>query len=154
MVEARVERADLMRDSFILSTDRVTKSFGRAEVVRQLNLCVPQRSIYGFLGPNGAGKTTTIQMVLGLMRPDRGEIKLFGLPIAASRKAILKKVRALFEEPAVYPHLLDMARLVGLQHRDTVQIFWSAAQLVLVSVGGAIVVTALAVWDFHRQEAM
>lgn len=54
--------------------------------------------------------------------------------------------------PWLYP--LDMARLVGLQHRDTVQSFWSAGHLVLVSVGGAIVVTALAVWDFHRREAM
>lgn len=100
-----------MNDSIILSAERVTKSFGRAEVVKQLNLCVPPRSIYGFLGPNGAGKTTTIRMLLGLMRPDRGEIKLFGLPIGSSRRAILRKVGALFEEPAVYPHLTGKENL-------------------------------------------
>ena len=54
--------------------------------------------------------------------------------------------------PWLYP--LDMARLVGLQHRDTVQTFWSIQHLLAVAVGGAVVVTALAVWDFSRRETM
>lgn len=100
-----------MSESFLLTTQNVTKSFGRTQVVSELNLCVPAGTIYGFLGPNGAGKTTTIRMLLGLIRPDHGDISLFGLDIASSRKAILNRVGALFEEPAVYPHLTGKENL-------------------------------------------
>ncbi|HYL65173.1 MAG TPA: ABC transporter ATP-binding protein [Candidatus Methylomirabilis sp.] len=91
-------------------------------MVCELSLRVPQGSIYGFLGPNGAGKTTTIRMLLGLMRPDHGEVRLFGLHMASQRKAILRKVGALFEEPAVYPHLTGrenlqvLTRLTHIRH--------------------------------------
>ncbi|HYL65172.1 MAG TPA: ABC transporter permease [Candidatus Methylomirabilis sp.] len=58
--------------------------------------------------------------------------------------------------PKIWPWLypLDAARIFGLQHRDTIQNFWSMRQLVLVSVVGAAVVTVLAIWDFNRRETM
>ena len=111
-----------MDDPFILATERVTKSFGGSPVVSELNLRVPRGGIYGFLGPNGAGKTTTIRMLLGLMRAEHGEVTLFGLEISSHRKAILRRVGALFEEPAVYPHLTGrenlqvLTRLTNIPH--------------------------------------
>lgn len=89
----------------------MTKNLGGTPVVNEVSLRVPPGSIYGFLGPNGAGKTTTIRMLLGLMRPDQGEVELFGLPISSHRKTILKNVGALFEEPTVYPHLTGRENL-------------------------------------------
>lgn len=113
-----------MSDPFLLTTERVTKSFGLSRVVSELNLRVPQGSIYGFLGPNGAGKTTTIRMLLGLMRPDHGEVVLFGLRVCSQRKAILKKVGALFEEPAVYPHLSGRENLQVLTRLTCIRGSW------------------------------
>jgi len=54
----------------IVKTSALTSCYGRIKAVDNINLLVPERSIFGFLGPNGAGKTTTIRLLLGLMRPD------------------------------------------------------------------------------------
>jgi ABC-2 type transport system ATP-binding protein len=56
----------------------VCKSFGETHAVSNLNVKVPAGAIYGFLGPNGAGKTTTIRMMMNIIRPDSGQISLFG----------------------------------------------------------------------------
>jgi ABC-2 type transport system ATP-binding protein len=63
---------------YVVRTDHLTKYFGRKCVVRDLNLCVPRGSIFGFLGRNGSGKTTSLRMLLGLMRPTRGSASVFG----------------------------------------------------------------------------
>ncbi|HET8689856.1 MAG TPA: ABC transporter ATP-binding protein, partial [Candidatus Saccharimonadales bacterium] len=62
-----------------LSIEHLTKTYGRARGVSDINLTVQAGEIFGFLGPNGAGKSTTINTVLDLLRPDEGRIKLFGL---------------------------------------------------------------------------
>lgn len=56
----------------------VSKSFGANQIIRKLNMSVPEHSIYGFIGQNGAGKTTTMKMILGLYAPDEGEIQVMG----------------------------------------------------------------------------
>jgi ABC-2 type transport system ATP-binding protein len=56
----------------------VTKIFGRHIAVDDLSLTVPQGSIYGFIGPNGSGKTTTLRMIMGIIYPDNGSIRVFG----------------------------------------------------------------------------
>src|SRR6516225_1668966 len=61
-----------------IETSDLTRYFDAICAVNGLGLHVPRGSVYAFLGPNGAGKTTTIRMVLGLTRPDRGEIRVFG----------------------------------------------------------------------------
>jgi ABC-2 type transport system ATP-binding protein len=66
---------------------------------------VPERSVYGFLGPNGAGKTTTIRMILGLQRPDRGDVTLFGQSLSENRLELLRRIGSLVETPSLYPHL-------------------------------------------------
>jgi len=61
-----------------LEVIRVSKAFGFVDVLYSVSFSVPAGQIVGLLGPNGAGKTTTMKAVLGLVRPDAGEIRLFG----------------------------------------------------------------------------
>ena len=83
----------------------VWKTYGEVTAVRGLSLHVPVGSVYGFLGPNGAGKTTTIRMVLGLQRPDRGDVTLFGQSLSENRLELLRRIGSLVETPSLYPHL-------------------------------------------------
>jgi ABC-2 type transport system ATP-binding protein len=62
-----------------IETQGLTRSFGKVQAVDHVDLQVPEGSIYGYLGRNGAGKTTTIQMMMGLLDKDAGEIRLLGL---------------------------------------------------------------------------
>ena len=89
----------------------VWKIFGSMPAVRELSLSVPSQSVYGFLGPNGAGKSTTIRMVLGLQRPNRGTISLFGRPLAAQRIALLRRIGSMVESPSLYSHLTGRENL-------------------------------------------
>jgi ABC-type multidrug transport system ATPase subunit len=95
----------------IITTSHLTRRFGELTAVDGVDLKVPQGSVYGFLGPNGAGKTTTIRMLLGLIRPDAGEVALFGLPLRPNRIALLRRVGALVEGPSLYPHLTGRENL-------------------------------------------
>ena len=94
--------------AFALTTESLSKSFGRQPAVDDLSVHVPERSIYGFLGANGAGKTTTLRLMLGLLRPDRGAIRLFGQPV---RRGGARGVGALIEAPSLYPHLTGRENL-------------------------------------------
>jgi len=62
----------------ILETRNLTKYYGKSLGAEDVNLTVLRGEIYGFIGPNGAGKSTTIRSILGLISPDRGEVRLFG----------------------------------------------------------------------------
>ena len=84
-----------MPEAFAIETRELTRSFGSRVAVDHLNLQVPRGSIFGFLGPNGAGKTTTIRMLLGLLRPTTGEVRLQGEPFTRERRGILRGVGAL-----------------------------------------------------------
>ncbi len=92
-------------EPLIIQTSNLTRRFGRLVAVDGLDMQVPCGSVYGFLGPNGAGKTTTIRMLLGLMRPHSGEVRIFNQPLARNRLAILRRVGSLVETPSLYPHL-------------------------------------------------
>src|SRR6266511_360434 len=83
-----------------IETCGLTRRFGAQLAVDDLNLLAPEAGVYGFLGPNGAGKTTTIRMLLGLIRPDAGEVRLFGAPLAAGRLSLMRMVGALVETPS------------------------------------------------------
>ncbi len=95
----------------IIQTTGLARRFGDVVAVDGLALEVPRGSIYGFLGPNGAGKTTTIRMLLGLIRPDAGEVRLFGQSLHQQPMAVLRKVGALVESPSLYPHLTGRENL-------------------------------------------
>lgn len=103
--------------------DGVWKTYGSKAAVCGLNLSVPPQSVYGFLGPNGAGKSTTIRMLLGLQRPSRGTISLFGRPLESERVALLRRIGSLVESPSLYLHLTGREnlevhrRLLGVSKR-------------------------------------
>jgi ABC-2 type transport system ATP-binding protein len=95
----------------MIETRGLTRRFGARLAVDDLNLRAPEAGVYGFLGPNGAGKTTAIRMLLGLIRPDAGEVNLFGSPLAANRRTLMRRVGALVEAPSLYPHLTGRENL-------------------------------------------
>jgi ABC-type multidrug transport system ATPase subunit len=95
----------------MIETRGLTRRFGARLAVDDLNLRAPAAGVYGFLGPNGAGKTTAIRMLLGLIRPDAGEVRLFGESLAESRRALMRRVGALVEAPSLYPHLTGRENL-------------------------------------------
>lgn len=66
-----------------IELENVCKSFGAVRAVDGLSVRVPEGAVYGFLGPNGAGKTTTLRMVMDIIRPDSGAIRLFGAPASS-----------------------------------------------------------------------
>ena len=67
--------------NIVLRTEGITKSYGPLVAVNELSLDVYEGEILGFLGPNGAGKTTSIDMMCGLLKPDRGRVLIDGAPI-------------------------------------------------------------------------
>lgn len=88
-----------------IQTRRLARTFPGGKGVHGIDLEVPEGAIYGFLGPNGAGKSTTIRLLLGLLRPDAGDIRLFGEVFTRTQRGALERVGALVEEPSLYPHL-------------------------------------------------
>ncbi|MFM9908552.1 MAG: ABC transporter ATP-binding protein [Chitinophagaceae bacterium] len=101
---------------FCLSTTELTHHFSGNEIaLNNINMQVPEGSIYGFLGPNGAGKTTTLRLILGLLKKQKGTIEVFGKPFAANRIEILRKVGSLIESPSIYGHLTANENLLVLQ---------------------------------------
>lgn len=109
-------------EDFVVETDRLVGGYGNSLVLREVSLRVPRASIYGLLGPNGAGKTTAMCMVLGLLRPVSGEIRLFGEPLSGALPGILRRVGSLIEQPSLYDHLtgdqnLEIARGLKLLKR-------------------------------------
>lgn len=94
-----------MENNKIIEVQNLTKKFKDLKAVDNLNLNVYSGDVFGFLGPNGAGKSTTIRMMLTLIRPTNGEIKIFGKHLAKHRNEILSKVGAIVEKPDFYGYL-------------------------------------------------
>ena len=80
------------RTQMVIEVNHLKKSFGDTVAVNDISFSVEEGEIFGFLGPNGAGKTTLIQLLLGLMTPTSGEIKILGLDLIKDREAILSQV--------------------------------------------------------------
>ncbi len=95
----------------LVQTYGLTRRFGPLVAVDQIDLHVPQGSVYSFLGPNGAGKTTTIRLLLGLIRPHSGKVMVFGSALDKECLSILKRVGSLVESPSLYPHLTGRENL-------------------------------------------
>src|SRR5215216_5813919 len=94
-----------------IETRGLTRRFGTQLAVNDVNLLVPEAGVYGFLGPNGAGKTTAIRMLLGLIRPNAGEVRLFGDSLNGNQRSLMRRVGALVEAPSLYPHLTGRENL-------------------------------------------
>jgi len=95
----------------VIQTKGLTKRFDGFTAVKDLTLHVQRGEIYGFLGPNGAGKTTTILMILGIVKPTKGEIYLFGRPFRQDhfnikrRMGVVSEKQYLYEEMTPYEYL-------------------------------------------------
>ena len=89
----------------VLETHGLSFRYGNTAVVDGLDLEVARGDIFGFVGPNGAGKTTTIKLILGLLTPTAGEVRVLGLPLGERRLSALRRIGALVESPSLYGHL-------------------------------------------------
>jgi ABC-2 type transport system ATP-binding protein len=87
----------------LVETTDLTKRYGPRAAVDHVGLHVRRGEVYGFLGPNGAGKTTTLRMLLGLVRPTSGTVRVLGAP--PGDRAALARIGMLVESPAFYPYL-------------------------------------------------
>ena len=92
----------------VIELDRVRKTYGgvrggRTIAVDDLTLTVPQGGVHGFLGPNGSGKTTTIRMLLGLVAPESGSVRVLGADVPAALPSVVGSVGALVESPQLFP---------------------------------------------------
>ncbi|MDX6689983.1 MAG: type transport system ATP-binding protein [Solirubrobacteraceae bacterium] len=89
----------------------LVKRYGRITAVDDVDLTVMPGDVYGYLGPNGAGKTTTLRMMLGLIRPDAGSVKLFGRDPLVDGVGALDGVAGFVEAPRFYPYLTGAKNL-------------------------------------------
>jgi ABC-type multidrug transport system ATPase subunit len=92
---------------FAVETDGLRKTYrtrkGTQVAVEGLDLKVPSGGVHGFLGPNGSGKTTTIRMLLGLIRADSGEMRLFDQPVPRALPQVIGRIGAIVEQPRFFP---------------------------------------------------
>jgi ABC-type multidrug transport system ATPase subunit len=92
----------------VLSTNKLTKNFGKLCAVNQLDLEVKRGQVFGMLGPNGSGKTTTLGMLMGVVNSTSGSFSWFGEPATHHTR---KKIGAVLEHPIFYPYLSGQKNL-------------------------------------------
>lgn len=102
-------------NNYIIETKQLSKDFSGEAAVNQLSIHVRKNEIYGFLGPNGAGKSTAMKMLLGLLQPTHGSIRLFDKNFDSNQIALLSSVGSLIEEPSYY------ANLTGYENLEIIQ---------------------------------
>ena len=109
----------------VIETKALCKQYGPHTAVDHVELHIPQGCVYGFIGPNGAGKSTTMKMLLGLIHPTAGRVRLLGQELTEkSRLPLLRQTGSLIESPAGYLHLTAqenleiVADLKGVPHKD------------------------------------
>lgn len=132
--------------SYALELEQVSKWYGEVRAVDGISLCVPHGCIYGFLGPNGAGKTTTIRMIMSILYPDAGTIRVLG---DSNPEAVKDRLGYLPEEKGLYKAMKagDLVAYFGrLKGMDAATARARAAQL-LESFG-------LGEWKARKCEAL
>lgn len=105
--------------STILEVNDIYKKLGTREIIKGISFSVEEGEIFGFLGPNGAGKTTTIKMIVGLISPDKGDIKIANHNVQLDREEALSNVGAVVESPELYTYL------TGRQNLEQVASFYN-----------------------------
>lgn len=93
----------------IIETRGLSRKFGRFEAVENLELCVPEGSVFALIGPNGAGKTTTIRLIMNILRPDRGDVTVLGTPAHRLSPADLQRIGYVSESQKL-PGALTLAQ--------------------------------------------
>ena len=108
------------RNGTVVEIERVSKHFAGKTAVKEVSFNVEAGDVLGLVGPNGAGKTTTIRMVLEIIRPDEGEIRVFGGSLteeAKDRVGYLPEERGLYRDRRVEDTLIYLASLKGVDRR-------------------------------------
>lgn len=88
-----------------LSVKGLRKVIGKKEIIKGIDFELRRGEVFGFLGPNGAGKTTTIRMLVGLIRPTSGTIRICGHDLAADFPKAMRHLGCIVENPELYPYL-------------------------------------------------
>jgi len=107
-----------------IETSNLTKRYGSLTAVNKLNLRVEKNTIHGFLGPNGAGKTTTIKVLVGLLKPDEGTVRILGQEVHGDRPDVRLRMGYMPELPKFPKHLkgwelLDIyGRMYGMTEQE------------------------------------
>src|SRR5437588_3371281 len=118
-----------MDPMYAVEIEHVTKKFGSHTAVDDLTLMVPTGSIYGFIGPNGSGKTTTLRMIMRILHPDNGTIRVLGesrFGAATDRVGYLPEERGLYKQMKVRDVLRFYAALKGVRQSGTAIRDWLA----------------------------
>lgn len=111
----------------VIKTNGLTKLYGKMAAVNQLNLDIKKGTIYGFLGLNGAGKTTTMRMLLGMIKPTKGNAMLFGQDVVKAGKALWSKTGYMIESTYAYPNLTVIeylglfSKYYGLKNKQPIE---------------------------------
>lgn len=117
-----------------IEVTQLSKNFKQLKAVNNLDLNVYPGDVFGFLGPNGAGKSTTIRMLMTLIAPSGGNIKIFDKPLNQNRHDILRKVGAIVEKPDFYGYLTAYKNLEILGKISGIDItkkrIWEVLELV------------------------
>jgi ABC-2 type transport system ATP-binding protein len=102
----------------VLELDRIEKRFGAKTAVADLSLSLPGGEIFGFLGPNGAGKTTTFKMIVGLLKPTAGTVRILGMDVAELPVEAKREIGFVPDTPLLYEKLtaLEYLRFVADLH--------------------------------------
>jgi len=122
----------------VIELFNVSKTYGKTVALKNLSLSINEKEIYGLLGPNGAGKTTTLKIIVGLLTPDTGTVRIMGFDVSKSRVDALKYVGYVPEDPYLFQNLTVrefiefIGRLRGMQKdelRDRVEYYLSIFEL-------------------------
>ena len=130
------KKGNLVTDSTLaIETNDLRKTYpslrGRKVAVEGLSLRVPAGGVHGFLGPNGSGKTTTIRMLLGLIRPDSGDMKIFGQSVPKRLPQVVSQIGAIVEQPKFFPNfsaqknLQLLAQAMGVPEKRITEVLTS-----------------------------
>ncbi|MFJ8514311.1 ABC transporter ATP-binding protein [Lysinibacillus xylanilyticus] len=108
----------------MIEITNLTKEYNESAVVSNVSMTIKKGRVYGLLGRNGAGKTTIMKMILGLIEPSNGEIKILGKSLKGHEKELYPKIGSIIETPSFYPNLTGtenlqiFARLRGVDNKE------------------------------------
>lgn len=108
----------------MLELERITKRYDGVTAVESLSLRVGPGDIFGLLGPNGAGKTTTIRMIMGIIQPDEGEVRVFGERLSERLKdsiGYLPEERGMYRKMKILDHLVFLGEIKGVPARTAAE---------------------------------
>lgn len=98
----------------VLTIQGLSKSFGTQKIIDNLNMSVPEGSVFGFIGKNGAGKTTTMKMVLGLLQPNSGKICVCDEPVRFGQTKTNQYIGYLPDVPEFYNYMTPIVPYLSI----------------------------------------